>query len=236
LQEVTSGHYGWSEFPTQKTSTGLERRIFEGKTRDLAHFTMQAITLNPGKSRSGLVSQKAEAVLIVKSGELQVTVGAETKTLGTGSVALILPDAEHAVKNASSSDATFYLLDYQPRSPMDAARGEAAGGSLLVDWKALPFKPHDKGGRRDFFDRPTAACSRYEMHTTTLNPNTESHPPHIHRTSEMFVILEGNVVLQIDDDTFQGGNGDVFFVESDVPHAIKNVGEGQAVYFAFQGR
>jgi quercetin dioxygenase-like cupin family protein/enterochelin esterase-like enzyme len=236
LQEVASGKYGWSDLPAHKTPQGEERPIFKGKTRDLSRFTMQAITVAPGKSIAALVSQESEAVLIVKSGELQVTVGKESKPLGTGSVALILPGAEHAVKNASSFNATFYLLDYQPRLPMDAARGEAAGGSLLVDWKFLPFKAHDKGGRRDFFDRPTAACSRYEMHATTLKPNTESHPPHTHRTAEMFVILEGNVELQIGDGTFRGGNGDVFYVESEVPHAIKNVGEGQAVYFAFQWR
>lgn len=232
--EVASGKYGWEAAKGKKDSFGELRQFFEGQTRDLTRFVAEAYMLSPGKSISVLTSQETEAVLIIKSGELKLTLGEETKQVGAGSVALILPEAKSIVENASKSEASFYLLEYEPRNALDAERGKKAGGNLLLDVKDLTFKAHDKGGRRDYFDRPTAACKQYEMHTTALNPETESHPPHTHRTAEMFVIMDGEVELQIGEEVFKGGSGDIFYIEAELPHAIRNLGKEQCHYFAFQ--
>lgn len=226
--------YHWTESDLVKNRNGEKRHILEGQTRDWKHFTMQAVTLYPGKSGSNYATRENEALLIVKEGELKVTVDGVTKTLVPNSVAMILPGAEHRVENAAAADGTFYVLQYTSRSTMDAARGERAGGSFLVDWNGLAFRPHDKGGVRSYFDRPTAACNLFEMHVTNLNPGIKSHEPHTHRTAEMFVMIKGDTEIQIGDSFFQGSAGDVYFIESDLPHAIRNTGGEQAVYFAFQ--
>lgn len=232
--EVTSGKYDWDTASAKAERFGELREIFDGQTRDMSRLVVQAYTLKPGEGMFELASKNSEAVVIVKSGELEATIGQQTKSIGKGSVALVMPDEKSILENNSSVEASLYLLNYEPRNPLDTARCMAAGGSFLIEWKDLPLKPNDKGGRRDFFDRPTTSCKKYEMHATTLNPAAESHPPHTQRTAEMFVIMDGEVELQIGGQTYQGETGDVFYIEAEVPHAIRNMGKTPSNYFAFQ--
>jgi hypothetical protein len=76
----------------------------------------------------------------------------------------------------------YFVLIYKSKSPREK---EEIVKSQIVDWTNLIFKPHDKGGRRDFFDRPTAMFNRVEMHVTTLNEGLNSHLPHKHIAEEM---------------------------------------------------
>jgi (S)-ureidoglycine aminohydrolase len=77
-------------------------------------------------------------------------------------------------------------------------------------------------------------CERFEMHVTTLNEGLKSHDPHTHRPAEIILIIEGNTEMQIGDDFYQGTQGDLYFVASEVPHAIRNTGKSACSYFAFQ--
>jgi (S)-ureidoglycine aminohydrolase len=75
---------------------------------------------------------------------------------------------------------------------------------------------------------------RFEMHVTTLNEGIKSHEPHTHRAEEIVLVLENKTEMQIGEKFFKGGEGDVYFLGSNVPHAIRNDGKGTCTYFAFQ--
>jgi (S)-ureidoglycine aminohydrolase len=47
-------------------------------------------------------------------------------------------------------------------------------------------------------------------------------------------MIKGDTEMQIGEDFYQGKAGDVYFLESEIPHAIENKGEEQCMYFAFQ--
>lgn len=146
-----------------------------------------------------------------------------------GAQPLVLPGAESLVENTTSSAASFYLLEYEPRNALDAE----GAGDLLLDAKDLTFKAHDKGGRTDYFDRPTAACKKFEMHTTTLNPNGK--PPTTHAPNGGDVRDNGRRSRAANrEEVFKGGSGDIFYIEAELPHAIRNLGKEQCHYFAFQ--
>lgn len=104
----------------------------------------------------------------------------------------------------------------------------------MMDWEKVAFRAHDKGGIRNFFNRPTGMCRRLEMHVTTLNAGIKSHEPHIHRAAEMVLMVEGETEMQIGDQFFPGAAGDLFFLASNVPHAIRNTGSKPCVYYAIQ--
>ena len=74
------------------------------------------------------------------------------------------------------------------------------------------------------------------MHTTALNPGLESHAQHTHREEEIILIIRGNVTMHIGDKFIPAAPGDVVFLPSMVPHALKNTGTEQCEYFAFQWR
>ena len=114
------------------------------------------------------------------------------------------------------------------------ARGKTAGGSFVKDWSKITFKPHERGGVRSYFDRPTALTKRFEMHVTSLKEGFPSHPPHTHRAEEFILVLEGSVEMMIGEQSNKGKAGDILFAPSNVPHGLKNDGTGMCSYFAFQ--
>ena len=73
-----------------------------------------------------------------------------------------------------------------------------------------------------------------EMHVTNLNGNIKSHEPHTHRAAEIILMIKGNTEMEIDGENYQAKAGDLFIVESEVSHAIRNLGTEQCQYFAFQ--
>lgn len=209
------------------------RILASGSTTHLESLKISAIALEANQRFSGK-EQQSEQLLIVKEGLLAVEIPNERKELGPGSVALILPGDQYHIDNHGETPAIYYLLQYRSRSPAMPARGKKAGGSLMIDWNQIEYREHSKGGRRDFFDRPTTMCEDFEMHLTNLNVNTSSHAPHTHQVEEIILMVQGDISMHIDGTETPASKGDFAFVDSMVPHAPTNIGTKQAIYFAFQ--
>jgi (S)-ureidoglycine aminohydrolase len=112
---------------------------------------------------------------------------------------------------------------------------------LMINWDEVPFKAHDKGGRKDFFNRPTSMTKRFEMHTTTLNEGLMSHPAHTHKAAEIIFLVNSqndeatSQAQETIDGTWHDAKvGDIIFLQSNSLHGIRNSGKGTCTYFAFQ--
>lgn len=229
--------YHWDSLAINKQRSWTTRSVIEGSTTSLSWFEVTAITLEPGKgSPPSSAYYDLEELIIVKEGQVNITINSVSKKLGPGSIAFAMPRMVHTIKNAGTTKATYYLLKYKGREPMDIDRAKRAGGSFTLDWNELPTANTGKGYRRDFFNRPTAQLAQFEMHTTALNTNEESHAPHTHVQEEIILILRGNVEMYIDGDRYKASAGDLVFLPSRIPHALTNIGEEQCEYFAFQWR
>ncbi len=233
-QAVESRTYVWAKAPVVKKETSEQRALLDGSTRDFSHLKVHATTVMPHQAPHPAHKHDDEELIIVKEGKLTVTIAGKTKTLGAGSVALMAPGDEHGFTNKENTPVTYYVMRYQSREPTDLERGQKAGGSFWVDWNDVPFQPHDKGGIRRMFDRPTAMTKRFEMHVTTLNEGLWSHPPHTHRAAEFLLMIDKSSQESIDGKLYRAATGDLIFLESDVPHALQNISKGSCTYFAFQ--
>ena len=162
---------------------------------------------------------------------MTVTLNNETKLLGAGSVLLILPGDDQMMNNLSNEDVSYFVLIYKSKRPRSKNN---SGVSEMYNWNEIVYKPHEKGGRRDFFDRPTSMFSRMEMHVTTLNTGLKSHEPHKHLAEEMILIVDGKVQMQIGDGRYDGSKGDLFFLPSNQLHNLTNTDNKSVTYFAFQ--
>ena len=206
-----------------------------GSTAHLTNFRVHHSTLKVGHQLRPAHTQKTdEELIIVKEGKLSVTINGKNKVLGAGSVLLIMPGDEQMINNLDSNPASYYVCIYRSKAPKDSVRAVSAGGSMMIDWNDVAFKPHDKGGRRDFFNRPTAMCKRLEMHVTSLNQGLKSHDPHKHPAEEIILMVQGKAREQIGDNFYNGTVDDLFFLPSNILHNLINTGEGQAIYYAFQ--
>ena len=231
---IPSNVYRWNEAPVTKKANAEQRTILDGQTTDFRHLRVHATTLPPGQAPHPAHRHDDEELIIIKTGELTVTIEGKTKTLGPGSVALMMPGDEHGFENRGATPATYHVMRYASREPVDRERGHRAGGSFWIDWKEVAFQPHGKGGIRRMFDRPTAMTRRFEMHVTTLNEGLWSHPPHTHRAAEILLMIDQSAQESIDGKLCPATVGDLIFLESNVPHAIQNTSSGSCMYFAFQ--
>lgn len=233
--QVPSAVYSWDDFEVTKHETRESRPVLKGSTSHLSYFEVHATTLHAGEMpHSKHTHEKEEELILVREGGIKIVTPKQEKIIGPGGMALMLPGEEHSLENAADAPATYYILKFRSKAPMDISRSIDAGGSITIDRAELDFKSHDKGGRWNYFDRPTASCEDFEMHATSLKAHVNSHPPHTHAQEEIILMLKGNAKMHIDGKEYATTVGDVIFLDSMHPHGITNSGDETCEYFAFQ--
>lgn len=234
-EKVESGIYRWADLRETEQKGQKILPVLEGKTTLLENFKVYVISLPVGgKAIRHKKHRDHEELIIAKEGSLTINLKSSAHTIGPGGVAVILPGDTHTLVNDGDSPAVCYVLEYEIPGEVDHQRGQSEGGSFIIDWEEASYREHNKGGRRDFYNRPTSAFRRFEMHVTTLNEGMKSHDPHTHKAEEIILVIEGDVEEQIGEKVYPGSAGDVIFLDSEVPHGIRNRGKGQCSYFAFQ--
>jgi (S)-ureidoglycine aminohydrolase len=234
---LLSAVYYWKNQVPVREETGIMRRILKGKTFALEYFEVHAATIDAGNTpQQSYIHNDQEELMIIKEGQLRITIAGKSKTLGPGSIAFVTPGDEHLANNSGNSDATFFILKFKGKLSLDSARAKQPGTSFMLDWKDLKITNTGKGYRRDFFDKTTTQLGQFEMHTTALNADSVSHAPHTHVQEEIILILRGKVEMFIDGKYYKGSEGDLYFLSSNTSHALKNIGKEQCEYFAFQWR
>jgi (S)-ureidoglycine aminohydrolase len=234
---IESGPYDWKDFGADVASPGETSKLFEGSSDAFEYLYIAVTSVGAGKSfvlprnNEGL-----EALLIMKSGTLDQAIVGNRKQMGRGSVSLIMPGDEIDIDNSSLETASLYVIMWRAKRALDndvADPGNDAR-SLLIDWNDATVKKIEKGQRRYFIDAPTTMLRQFKMHVTTLNEGMTSHPPHTHTEEEIILVRHGEVEEIIDGERHQVGAGTLIFLRSMVPHGIRNIGQGQAEYFAFK--
>ena len=235
IDSLESNVYRWHDLPVEKSEAGERRQILKGSTTDLEYLEIHATTIEPKKSPHASHSHDdTEELIIVKEGMLKVTVKGESQVLGPGSIAIAMPGEQHGLENSGDTPVTYYVFRYRSKSPVNIERANNSGGSFVVNWDEVAFQATETGGRRQHFDRATSMFDRFEMHVSTLNEALTNHKTHTHRAEEFVVIIKGEVEMQIGDSWHKASAGDLVFLASEIPHALRNLGSGQTEYFAFQ--
>ena len=104
--------------------------------------------------------------------------------------------------------------------------------SAAFPFDKLPVRNNANGSQtRHVLKGKLASGESLEVHETTLPPGGSPHPPHKHVHSEMWLIREGTLELNVNGSTYQLGPGGVGFVQSNELHGVKNVGATPANYF-----
>ena len=103
--------------------------------------------------------------------------------------------------------------------------------STAWKWEEMQPKKTEVGELRSVVRQPTRTLDELEMHITTLNPHTASHPPHTHPNEEMVIVKEGTLQAHVNGKEVVVGPGSVLFYASMQPHAVQNIGDTPATYF-----
>ena len=100
--------------------------------------------------------------------------------------------------------------------------------STAWKWQDMQAKKTGVGELRSVVRQPTRTLDELEMHITTLNPRTASHPPHTHANEEMVIVKEGTLQAHVNGKEVVVGPGSVLFYASMQPHAVQNIGDTPA--------
>ena len=237
LQPITSAVYHWNDLPVKVDGQREGRKLLEGTTSEFAYFEIHATTQQKGALPRPPHAQKdLEEIIIIKEGTIKCTIGEKTSVLGAGSVILVPPHEMQTFENVGNGPLTYYVLMFRSRKPMDMERSKKAGGILLINYDSLNYTEKDGKGTRKYFDRATAMCENYEMHTTTLTKKGPSHASHQHVDTEIILVIDGETEMTIDGKTYKGGPGDLYIVESGKVHSVSNASDKPCSYFAFKWR
>lgn len=233
-QDIPSSVYAWHQSPVVKQAGMQDKTLLEGTTRDFANLSVHAITLQAHQPTQPEQQLDEEALIIVKAGTVTLELGNQHKNLGPGSVVVIMPGDSYRLTNETTEPLTYYMMRLTSNEVPDLDLYRLMGSSFWVDWDDVPFTPHSKGGVRKMFDYGTVMTKRFEMHVTTLNPGMQSHPSHTHRAAEILLMVDNSAQESINGTWQTAEAGDVIFLESNVPHTIRNTGQRSCTYFAFQ--
>ncbi|MDB4584938.1 cupin domain-containing protein, partial [Draconibacterium sp.] len=235
MEKLKTYAYDWNKLEVVKTKSGEKRQVFEGHTNALTYFEVHVTTLNPGKAPHGShVHDDMEELIIVKDGLIEQSINGVKKVVGPGSVILALPGDDHGIWNAGDTQASYYIIRWRTEQKPNITQAKESGGSQFYDWKNIEFTTTNKGGKRQFMQRPTSLLEELEMHVTTLNPGIKSHGEHVHESEEIILVIKGEVEESINGTKHRVGPGSLILLLDDVPHGIQNVGKGQCEYFAFK--
>jgi len=208
--------------------------MFEGSGAVLSKQSLVGHTLKGGKSMKFNVRDNgSELFFIIKYGPVKVSLNGKDHDLDQGSVVFVLPGDEVVFQNKRKDPVELYEMQMQSASP-NVQRGRSAGSSFVIDWNDMVYKPHDRGGVRQLFDRKTVHNNRFDIHITSLNPGLSSHAPHTHKNEEIILMIDGEGEMVHGDKKRMLYAGGAAWVETMIPHNITNTGKRPAVYFAIQ--
>ena len=208
--------------------------IFDGSGSVLNKQSLSGHQLRSGKKlRFNTSRAGAEMFFIIKYGPVSVVLNGAESLLDKGSVVFLLPGDEVIFRNPRKDPVEIYAMSMSSSVP-DYTRGKSAGPSFVMNWFDMTYKPHDKGGVRQLFDRKTVMMNRFDIHITSLNPGLNSHAPHTHKNEEIILMIDGEGEMVLGNAKEKIVTGEAAWVESNIPHNITNTGKRPAVYFAIQ--
>ncbi|MDB5010428.1 MAG: cupin protein [Mucilaginibacter sp.] len=227
--------YSINKSTPKKMGVVEKRQILSGKTLDLKKFEVYTLTLPAGKKYNPPAGDSQfEQLIVVKSGTVKLNLKDSSKTVGPGSLALVLAGDKITFENTSSEPTSWFVLNFLSKNE-NIQRGHDAGPSFIKDWNSLKVSKSPKGETRMVYDRPTTMFERFDVHATVLNNGFNSHEPHIHRAEELILMLNGNSQFQVAQDKVHADTGDAVFMASKVLHASQNVGgTAPCGYYAIQ--
>ncbi len=102
--------------------------------------------------------------------------------------------------------------------------------ATAIEWNSVQAKTTATGSSRKFLDGPTATLDNLECHASTLKPGAMNHEILERPDDEVIIVKEGTIEAYVVDKWVKIGPGSVIFNARNVPQAIRNVGDGPAMY------
>ena len=204
----------------------------------MERFELHISTLNPGKTPHPPHRHPWEEILIIKEGNVEVSINTEKHRAGPGAVIFFASNDVHTVLNNGDQPVTYFVINFytdarhtvrdQPAAtwaPADKLR------SCVVNWDDTSSKasPHDT--RRSFVNSPTLTFRNLEIHATTAAPSRYPVQPGIHLHVVLIIMKEGTMEYTVNGVTHLVSPGSIVYLVPGAVQTIRNPGSIPATYY-----
>jgi len=100
--------FDWAQLPVIPTPRGERRDFVDAPSATFRNLECHATTLNGGEIAHAPHRHPDEELVLVKEGELAITLNDETRTVGAGSLCFIASQDQHGLRNASATARVTY--------------------------------------------------------------------------------------------------------------------------------
>lgn len=110
--------FDWASLTAAPIPNGERRAVLDGPTETVDLLHVHVTTLAPGKISGQPVRHLQEEVLIVKDGEVEVSLDGTTQKAGPGAILFFAAGAVTGLRNTGTTPATYYVIYYKtPKTP-----------------------------------------------------------------------------------------------------------------------
>ena len=109
-ERLPSKCFPFNELPVKENAQNKSRAVLNGATHSGYPLEMHITELAPGMMPHAPHSHVHEELLLIREGQLEVTIAGKMSRLGPGSVAYLASNQEHGWKNVGSAPARYFVL------------------------------------------------------------------------------------------------------------------------------
>jgi len=115
---LVSRVFDWASLQAVPIPNGERRQVLDGPTATVDLLHVHVTTLAVGKASGEAVRHLQEEVLIVKDGEVEVSLDCTTQKVGPGSILFFAAGAVTRLRNVGKTPATYYVVYFKtPKTP-----------------------------------------------------------------------------------------------------------------------
>ena len=109
-EALKSSVWEWTGLPVETTATGERRRVVASPTVTCTSFSCHVTTVRPGAASHAPHRHADEEIILVKEGEVEVTINGNRRRAGAGSIFFFGSNDEHGLRNVGERPATYYVI------------------------------------------------------------------------------------------------------------------------------
>jgi quercetin dioxygenase-like cupin family protein len=226
---------GWDSLRFRASPVGLYCAVFDNPTPTLEKIEVHVTTLNPGMASHTPHHHPWEEMLLVKEGQLEMSINGKKERAGPGALIFIASHDVHNVTNVGDKPATYYVINFCTDA-VHAVRDQPAAewappamlSSRVIDCDSIPDPPN--GGHREVLDSPTLTFLRLESHVSTLAAGASTTPRNRDPGDELFIVKSGVMEATLNGVASRVGPGSLFYVAPNDERTMRNIGTGPCSY------
>lgn len=227
----------WDALAVKPSAAGETRAVFDNPTATLEKFEMHITTLKPGMASHGVHQHAWEEILLVKEGDLEVSLNGKKQHAGPGNLIFYASHDPHNATNIGDKPATYYVINFCTdlfrTLPDKPALEQAVPGMLssgIFDCDHAAVTPSATGGRAIVVNSPTLTFQQFSTHISTLNVGQGTKPDVTDPGDELFIVRAGLLEASINGITCRLKEGSFFYCAPNDKRTFKNIGTTPAAY------